>query len=146
MKKVQLVLLVALLSAGLAFISCGDVIGENLVEGPAVGAAPLAATQTITGKLEQQGTHDGYDYELWADKGTVKMVLENGGNFSCEWSNIGNILCRKGKKLGSTKKYTEYGNITIEYNATFNPNGNAYLCVYGWSKDPLVEYYIVESW
>jgi hypothetical protein len=151
MEKVLRVLLIMSLAAGFVFLGCdgagyADLVNnaEAAISGGAA-AAPTAAT-TISGVLEKQGTHDGYDYELWADKGTVTMVLDNGGNFSCEWSNIGNILCRKGKKLGSTKKFSEYGTITIDYTAQFNPNGNAYLCVYGWTKDPLVEYYIVESW
>jgi hypothetical protein len=74
------------------------------------------------------------------------MTLENGGNFSCSWSNIGNVLCRKGKKFDSTKTHNQIGQITIKYDAQFTPGGNSYLCVYGWSKDPLVEYYIIESY
>lgn len=34
----------------------------------------------------------------------------------------------------------------ITYSADYNPDGNSYLTVYGWSKSPLVEYYIVESY
>lgn len=33
----------------------------------------------------------------------------------------------------------------IKFTATYKPNGNSYLAVYGWSTSPLVEYYIMES-
>nr|AMO13185.1 glycoside hydrolase [uncultured bacterium] len=105
---------------------------------------PRNRATTITSN--QTGTHDGYDYELWKDSGNVSMTLENGGNFSCQWSNIGNILCRKGKKFDATKTHNQIGNISIKYDAQFTPGGNSYLCVYGWSKNPLVEYYIIESY
>jgi hypothetical protein len=34
----------------------------------------------------------------------------------------------------------------ITYSGTYSPDGNSYLSVYGWSEDPLIEYYITESY
>ena len=102
-----------------------------------------AADQQQTGK-----TADGYDYELWNQNytGNVNMQLGSNGGFSCEWSGIENCLFRTGKKLGSTKGYKDYGNISITYDVDYQPMGNSYMCVYGWTEDPTVEYYIVEAW
>ena len=92
------------------------------------------------------GSYDGYDYELWKDSGDTKMTIGEGGNFSCEWENINNALFRRGKKYDCTKTYKELGDISIEYGVDYQPDGNSYLCVYGWTRDPLIEYYIVECW
>ena len=102
-----------------------------------------AADQQQTGK-----TPDGYDYELWNQygQGNVNMDLGSNGGFSCSWSGIENCLFRTGKKLGSTKKYQDYGKIQINYDVDYEPKGNSYMCVYGWTEEPTVEYYIVEAW
>lgn len=92
------------------------------------------------------GEQDGYGYELWKDNGTTSMTLKEDGKFSCEWSDINNALFRRGMKFDCTKTWQEIGNITLEYEADYNPDGNSYLALYGWTREPLVEYYIVESW
>lgn len=104
----------------------------------------VKAAQTITNS--QVGVQDGYNYELWKDYGTTSMTLNSGGNFSCTWSNIGNALFRKGKKFDQTKTHQQLGNISVNYGCNYQPSGNSYLCVYGWCVDPLVEFYIVDSW
>jgi endo-1,4-beta-xylanase len=103
-----------------------------------------AATKTIYSN--EIGSNGGYDYELWRDHGTTSMTLKEGGAFSCQWSNIGNALFRKGKKFNETQTYKQLGNISVNYDCNYQPSGNSYLCVYGWMSSPLVEYYIVDSW
>ena len=107
-------------------------------------SANIHAGPTLTNNAT--GNFDGYDYEYWKDHGNGTMTLNGGGTFSCSWNNIGNILFRTGKKLGSTQNYQSYGNIVIDYACDYRPNGNSYLSVYGWTQNPLVEYYIIESY
>ena len=108
---------------------------------PAVNAY---AGQTLYDKAT--GTEGGYSYELWKDYGNTTMTLNGNGNFDCSWNNIGNALFRKGVKFDCTKTYQQIGNISVDYGCDYQPNGNSYLCVYGWTRSPLVEYYIVDSW
>ncbi len=108
--------------------------------GLGVGAAagPAAAHgETITSN--QTGTHDGYFYSFWTDEeGTVDMTLGEAGEYSMDWSNTNSMVCGLGWQTGSRRN--------VEYNAsTFNPGSNGYLCLYGWTTDPLVEYYIIED-
>lgn len=84
------------------------------------------------------GTHCGLTYEYWKDQGTGCLTNTNDG-FSVEWNNINNLLGRKGVRPGTKDQ-------VVHYEADYRPNGNSYLCVYGWTRSPLVEYYIVDSW
>lgn len=93
-------------------------------------------------------TYDGFDYELWTQKSSddVSMTLTGGGTFQCSWD-AENVLFRIGKKLGSTMTYEKYGSIIMEYAAEQNiTSGDVnYLCVYGWTENPMIEYYIIET-
>jgi len=97
---------------------------------------PLKA-QTITSG--QTGTNNGYYYSFWnAGGGSVSMTLGAGGNYSTTWSNCNNFTCGKGWRTGSSAP--------VCFTATFNGGSNGYLALYGWTKNPLIEYYIVENW
>ena len=98
-----------------------------------------AKTEVFTENVT--GSADGYD-----EGDTTFNVEPGGGTFSCEWSNINNALFRRGKKYDCTKTYKDLGNITVDYGVDYDPIGNSYMCVYGWTRDPLIEFYIVESW
>ncbi len=105
-------------------------------------SAATTITSNTTGKL------DDFDYELWKDYGdTTSMTLNGGGTFSCAWGNdVNNVLFKMGKKYNSKQTWHSIGDIIIEYACNYQPNGNSYLAVYGWNTDPLIEYYIIDSW
>ncbi|MCM1436016.1 MAG: glycoside hydrolase family 11 protein [Ruminococcus flavefaciens] len=109
---------------------------------------PVSQLNSVAADQQQIGNKDGYDYELWNQwgQGSAEMQVGSDGAFSCSWSGIENCLFRTGKKLEKTKKYGEYNGIYIDYDVEYEPKGNSYMCVYGWTENPTVEYYIVEAW
>lgn len=109
---------------------------------------PPASQKASAADQQELGNKDGYDYELWNQwgQGSASMQVGSNGAFSCSWSGIENCLFRTGKKLEKTKKYSEYNGMYIDYDVEYEPKGNSYMCVYGWTENPTVEYYIVEAW
>ncbi|KZO92775.1 glycoside hydrolase family 11 protein [Calocera viscosa TUFC12733] len=97
----------------------------------------LAERQTIT--ASQTGTNNGYYYQLWTEgTGTVDYTNGAAGEYAVTWTDAGDFTAGKGWATGSAR--------AITFSATNVNLGTGYLSVYGWSTDPLVEYYIVEDW
>ena len=103
------------------------------------------SSEPITSNM--RGEYEGFDFEFWSQTGSGgSMILYGGGTFTGIWDGE-NLLFRMGKRLGSEKTYDEYGEISLDYGAEHNilRGDVSYLCVYGWTEDPLVEFYIIEN-
>ncbi|ESK83196.1 xylanase a [Moniliophthora roreri MCA 2997] len=110
-------------------------------------ATPVNVTEGLgelvarSGTPSSTGTSNGYYYSWWTD-GAASATYTNGGGgqYTLSWSgNNGNLVGGKGWNPGNAGR-------TISYSGTYQPNGNSYLSVYGWTRSALIEYYIVESY
>jgi endo-1,4-beta-xylanase len=97
-----------------------------------------------------------YGYEMWTEGGNKNKLIwygpdERGGAaFRVEWNDPNDFLGRVGYYWGNGGPYTQYGNLTADFNYTRSGRSTAgnysYIGIYGWSRNPLIEYYIVEDW
>ncbi|KAF8859509.1 xylanase [Acephala macrosclerotiorum] len=95
--------------------------------------------QWPTPPRERIGTNNGFYYSFWTDGGgSVTYNNAAGGSYDVKWSaSGGNFVAGKGWNPGRAK--------TVVHSGTWSTSGNAYLSLYSWTTDPLVEYYITED-
>jgi endo-1,4-beta-xylanase len=116
------------------------VIGRSvvvaLVAVAGIYIAPANAQECLSSS--QSGTDNGFYYSIWKDSpGTVNFCLLSGGRYTSQWSGVNSWVGGKGWQIGSRRN--------VSYSGSFNSSG-VILSLYGWTTDPLVEYYIVDNW
>lgn len=98
----------------------------------------ISNAQTITANT--QGTHGGYFYSFWTENANngASMTLGADGNYSTTWNNTLNFTAGKGWAVGKPDR-------TVCFEGTYNGGSNGFLALYGWTKNPLIEYYVCEK-
>jgi len=104
----------------------------------AVGCVTTGAhAQTVVNN--GTGYNNGYYYSLYTSGGYATMTFPGAGtypgNFQVNWSNVNDVVGGKGWNTGSYR--------TVNYNVG-EANGYNNVSVYGWTTNPLVEYYVCE--
>jgi hypothetical protein len=91
----------------------------------------------------------GYAYELWAQgMGSGCMTVYGvDAAFSATWTNVEDYLARVGLGFNSDKTPAQIGTISADFAETkTGGNGLVYVGIYGWTVDPLREFYILDDW
>lgn len=110
-----------------------------LVCSAALGASTVSA-QTLSSN--STGTNNGFYYTFWKDSGSASMTLGAGGRYTSQWTNnTNNWVGGKGWNPGNSTR-------TISYSGNYGVSNsqNSYLALYGWTRSPLIEYYVIESY
>lgn len=109
-----------------------------IVAGLVLGCAAAAAdAQTV--QNNGQGTNSGFFYSLFTSSGSSTLTFPSAsqfpGNYNLTWSGVGDVVGGKGWQTGAAR--------TVNYNVGAGHGFNT-ISVYGWTTNPLVEYYINE--
>ncbi|MEP7050553.1 MAG: glycoside hydrolase family 11 protein [Pseudomonadota bacterium] len=131
--------------------------GSNSTGGAGAGGASAACSTTTprTGGTQYcsnsiGNVNNGYSYQLWSN-GTGSGCMTTYGSdaaFKANWSNSSDFLARVGRSWNETQTYDQLGTISSDfaYTKTGSGGGFSFIGIYGWSNNPLVEFYIVEDW
>jgi endo-1,4-beta-xylanase len=88
----------------------------------------------------QTGTNSGYYYQMWSNgSGSACMTLNSGNSYSTTWSGIGDFVAGVGWNPGSNSAKTFSSSLSAS-------GGTSLVSLYGWSTNPLVEYYVIENY
>jgi len=84
---------------------------------------------------------------MWYSGNGGCMTPYEGPGFKATWNNSGDYLARMGLAFDETKTFDQYGTIgaDLSFTKTGSAGGYSFIGIYGWSNDPLIEYYIVEN-
>lgn len=127
----------------------------------AMAATSFAQTQDFCSTAAHSGTSketstnvvgsfpNGIGYELWNEGGNGgSATFYDDGSFKCNMTGAKDYLCRSGLSFNSDKTYQEIGDMKADFKLVkkgLTGIDYSYIGIYGWTREPLVEWYIVDN-
>jgi len=125
--------------------------GGNTGTGGSSNACTPGAPWTGGQQYSSNGVNNvgnGYSYQLYFAGGSGSMTVAGvDAKFSATWNNPDDFLARVGLTWSSTQTFDQLGTVSADFAHTKTGDaGFSFIGIYGWSVNPIVEYYIVEDW
>ena len=88
-----------------------------------------------------------WGFEQWYQGGNATMTYYSNGTFKANWSGSSDYLTRVGYQYNGNGIDHKTKHFTVDYKYTKTGNASyGYIGVYGWTKNPETEYYVVDDW
>ena len=88
-----------------------------------------------------------WGFEQWYQGGNATMTYYSNGTFKANWSGSSDYLTRVGYQYNGNGIDHKTKHFTVDYKYTKTGNAQyGYIGVYGWTKNPETEYYVVDDW
>ena len=86
-----------------------------------------------------------WKFEQWYSGGNTSMTYYDNGTFKASWYNVSEYQCRVGYYYSNIDRNSKL--FTGDYRYTKSGSAQyGYIGAYGWTREPLVEFYIVDDW
>lgn len=134
-------------SGGSATAGMGGMTGSSGSTGNCMATPPSGGTAHCSSNA--QGSVNDLRWTVWSSgNGGCLTTYGTGAAFKATWNNSGDFLARVGLQWDETKTYDQYGTVSADFvsSKTGTAGGYSYIGIYGWSNNPLIEYYIVDDW
>ena len=114
---------------------------KNLFRTGLLSASALAVLLSVSQANAGTGTDHGFFWSLFVSGGSANITFPNAGqfagNFAISYSNVGDVVGGKGWNPGSSH--------SIGYNVGSLSGSYNFVGIYGWTINPLIEYYVCEK-
>jgi hypothetical protein len=136
---------IAVITSLFLFLSALDASVDSCDTSKSLTGGKQHCSSNSSGKMS-----GSYTWTIWSSGGggCITTYDSFGCAFKATWNNSGDFLARTGLGWNETKTFDQLGTISADY--AFKKSGSgggwSYIGIYGWSNNPLVEYYIVENW
>lgn len=138
-----------------------SIVKFGLAAACAMATTAFAQTQDFCNTTTHSGTKietsknvvgsftNGIGYELWNEGGNGgSATFYDDGSFNCQMTGAKDYLCRSGLSFNSDKTHEELGHMKADFKLVKNNLSGidySYIGIYGWTREPLVEWYIVDN-